>query len=55
MKRVIKSSGCIVLMVADYQADIIRQCAVDFDLTMDIDEPLDRKGTAVHIFRFYKN
>lgn len=54
MKRVVKSSGHIVLMVADYQAEQIRQSATDFGLFTDIDEPLDRKGTAVHIFRFSK-
>lgn len=55
MKRVVKSSGFIVLMVADYQAEEIRQSASDLDLHIDIDEPLDRKGTAVRVFRFYKN
>ena len=54
MKRVIKPSGQIVLMVADYQAPTIRDHAISLGFSIDIDEPLDRKGTAVHIFRFKK-
>lgn len=54
MQRVIKQGGYIVLMVADYQANTIRQKAIDLNLIIDIDENLDRKGTPVHIFRFKK-
>jgi predicted methyltransferase len=54
MQRVIKQGGYIVLMVADYQANTIRQKAIDLNLIVDIDENLDRKGTPVHIFRFKK-
>lgn len=54
MQRVINRGGYIVLMVADYQANTIRQKAIDLNLIIDIDENLDRKGTPVHIFRFKK-
>lgn len=55
MKRVIKSSGNIVLMVADYQADAMRTAAMCIGLNISVDQPLDRKGTAVHIFRMSKD
>ena len=54
MQRVVKKSGYIVLMVADHQVDQIRQKAVSLGLDIYVDQPLDRKGTAVHIFGFKK-
>ena len=54
MRRVIKNNGYIVLMVADYQANLIRQTAIDLGLETDVDQVLDRKGMSVHIFRFKK-
>ena len=54
MKRVIKSKGAIVMMAASYQAEQIRQAAKASALMIDIDRPLNRKGTAVHIFKFLK-
>ena len=55
MKRVIKPSGVIILMVADTQVEIKRKKAIDLNLKIYIDQPLNRKGTAVHIFKFEKN
>lgn len=54
MKRVLKTGGYIVLMVANYQAEKIRERAVELGLTLFIDMPLDRKGTSVHIFKMKK-
>lgn len=54
MQRVVKKSGYIVLMVADHQVEQIRQKAVSLGLDIYVDQPLDRKGTAVHIFGFKK-
>ena len=54
MQRVIKPSGYIVLMVADYQVEEIRQKAFSLGLEIYVDQALDRKGTPVHIFGFKK-
>jgi len=55
MKRVLKPFGNIVLMVADYQAKEIKNAATCIGLNISTDQPLDRKGTAVHIFRMSKD
>lgn len=55
MQRVIKPNGYIVLMVADHQVEKIRQKALSLGLEIYIDQALDRKGTAVHIFGLKKS
>ena len=54
MQRVIKPNGYIVLMVADYQVEEIRQKALSLGLEIYVDQALDRKGTPVHIFGLKK-
>lgn len=54
MQRVIKPSGYIILMVADHQVEQIRKKAATLGLETYVDQPLDRKGTAVHIFGLKK-
>ena len=55
MQRVVKPNGYIVLMVADHQAEPIRKQIDVLGLETYVDQPLDRKGTPVHIFGLKKN
>jgi hypothetical protein len=54
MERVIKENCEIVLMCAEHQSDMIRYIAKKASLFINIDEPLNRKGTSCNIFRFKK-
>lgn len=50
MARVIIPAGTIVMMVAQEQADPVREKAGQLNLNAYADKAVDRKGTPVHIF-----
>jgi len=52
--RVTTSKASVVMMTGESQADAIRQKALQLKLVSYIDQPVDRKGTHVHIFGWKK-
>ncbi|MGH9349177.1 MAG: TRM11 family SAM-dependent methyltransferase [Vicinamibacterales bacterium] len=54
MDRVLGSDGPIALMVAGEQAAPVRAAAAGLPWTIELDEGVDRKGLAVHVFKWRK-
>lgn len=52
--RVLHGPGTVAVMVAAHQAAAIRDAAALLAWRNDLDEPVDRKGTAVHVLAWSK-
>lgn len=50
MYRVLRAGGRSALLVAAEQARKVRCTLAQLDVVMELDEPIDRKGTPVHCF-----